>query len=103
MAFPTSLLSDDMDYLLAEWPNTVTFSDGTAVSGIITGYNVTETLEVGGDEVDLSHSCLVKVSDCPTAPTIGTLLTTPDGALRIVDYDRSPDSIHYEIRLTDKN
>lgn len=102
MAFPTSLLNDDMDYLMGEWPSTVTFSDGTAVSAIITQYALAETLEIGGDEVEVTHSILVKLDDMGTLPTPGKQITTPDGVLRVVDWTRSPDSVHYEIRLAEK-
>lgn len=95
-------LMTDLAALIGDWPSTVTIG-GTAVTGMVTDLARQQTLQIGGDEVDLTHQLIVSCNDVTSAVTIGSVITTPDGAFRVVSWNRSPDSVHWTISLTNKD
>ena len=101
-AIDTAPLFADLATLIGDWPTVVTIG-GTGVTGMITDLGRQETLQIGGDEVDLTHQLIVSCNVVTSAVTIGSVITTPDGAFRVVSWNRSPDSVHWTISLTNKD
>ena len=101
MSVPTSYFGTDLQYMIEDFPVSVT-GLGSAITGTISELDTTETLMMGGGDIDFSQRLVIPANGV-TLATVGKKITVNGSQKRISRISQSQDGVHITLDLANIN
>jgi len=101
MSVPTAFFVTDLSNMIDDFPVSVT-GLGTTITGTMSELDTSETLMMGGDDVDISQRLVIPTGTV-TLASVGKKIWVDGTPKRIARVNKSQDNVHFTLDLANIN